>query len=102
MTDSPSDPRDLLIDVSNVVVLSGYALSCLAALTLRLRRPDAPRRYRPPSFVPVLALGAAIALLISACPRAAEWTFAGVLLASGFLCRAATALARRWPGDERR
>jgi len=87
-----------LVDVSNVVILSGYGLSCLAALTLRLRRPDAPRRYRPPLFVPVLALAAAVALLVSARPRAAEWTFAGLLLASGFFCRAATALARRWLG----
>ena len=86
-----------LVDVSNVVLLSGYALSCLAALTLRLRRPDAPRRYRPPLIVPVLALAAALALLVSARPRAAEWTFAALLLASGFFCRAATALARRRP-----
>jgi len=89
-----------LVDVSNVVILSGYALSCLAALTLRLRRPDAPRRYRPPSFVPILAYAAAIALLVSARPRAAEWTFAVVLLASGFLCRTATSLARRWLGPD--
>ena len=87
-----------LVDVSNVVILSGYALSCLAALTLRLRRPDAPRRYRPPWFVPVLALAAAVALLVSARPRATEWTFAVLLLASGFFCRTATALARRWLG----
>jgi amino acid transporter len=79
-----------------VVILSGYALSCLAALTLRLRPPDAPRRYRPPPFVPVFAFAAAVALLVSARPRAAEWTFAVLLLASGFFCRAATALARRW------
>lgn len=85
-----------LVDVSNVVILSGYALTCLAALILRLRRPLAERRYRPPLPVPVLAFCAAIALLISARPRAAEWTFAVALLALGFACRLATALARRF------
>ena len=50
------------------------------------------------AVVPVLALAAAVALLVSARPRAAEWTFAVLLLASGFFCRTATALARRWLG----
>jgi APA family basic amino acid/polyamine antiporter len=84
-----------LVDVSNVVILSGYALTCLATLVLRVRRPEALRRYRPPLLVPVLAFCAAIALLISARPRAAEWKFAAGLLALGFACRLATALARR-------
>jgi APA family basic amino acid/polyamine antiporter len=84
-----------LVDVSNVVILSGYALTCLATLVLRVRRPEAPRRYRPPVPVPVLAFCAAVALLISAHPRAAEWKFAAGLLALGFACRLTTALARR-------
>jgi amino acid transporter len=84
-----------LVDVSNVVILSGYALTCLAALVLRIRRPESPRRYRPPAFIPVLAFSAAVALLVSARPRPEEWTFAAVLLVAGFACWSATALARR-------
>ena len=41
---------------TDVVILSGYALTCLAALVLRVRKPDEPRRYRLP-------LGPAIPLL---------------------------------------
>lgn len=84
-----------LVDVSNVVILSGYALTCLAALVLRVRRPDAPRRYRPPLLIPVLAFTAAVALLISARPAAAEWSFAALLLAVGFACWVLTVLTRR-------
>ena len=73
-----------LVDVSNVVILSGYALTCLAALVLRVRRPEAPRRYRPALLIPVLAFTAAVALLVSARPRAAEWRFAALLLGAGF------------------
>ena len=86
-----------LVDVSNLVILSGYALTCLAALVLRFRMPDRPRRYRLPlgPFIPLLAFCAALALLVSARPRAAEWGFSAKLLALGFLCWGATALARR-------
>ena len=81
-----------LVDVSNVVILSGYALTCLAALVLRLKLPDKPRRYRLPfgPAIPVVACGAAIALLVSARPHAREWAFAGALLAIGFAFRALT------------
>jgi len=81
--------------VSNVVILSGYALTCLAALVLRVRRPAAPRRYRPPALVPVLAFCGAVALLIRARPGADEWGFAARLLVAGFACWAATVLGRR-------
>jgi amino acid transporter len=86
-----------LVDVSNVVILSGYALTCLAALVLRLRQPDRPRRYRLPFgvLIPSLACAAAIALLVSAKPRLEEWRFALVLLAIGFLCKGATLLLRK-------
>jgi amino acid transporter len=84
-----------LVDVSNVVILSGYALTCLAALVLRVRRPEAPRRYRPPLLIPVLAFSAAVALLVSARPKAAEWRFAALLLGAGFACWTATGMARR-------
>jgi amino acid transporter len=86
-----------LVDVSNVVILSGYALTCLAALVLRFRQPDRPRRYRLPlgPAIPLLAFCAAVALLASARPRAAEWGFSARLLALGFSCWGATALARR-------
>jgi amino acid transporter len=84
-----------LVDVSNVVILSGYALTCLAALVLRVRRPEAPRRYRPALPIPVLAFSAAVALLVSARPRAAEWRFAALLLGAGFACWTVTGLARR-------
>ncbi|HEY6910524.1 MAG TPA: APC family permease [Myxococcales bacterium] len=84
-----------LVDVSNVVILSGYALTCLAALVLRVRRAEAPRRYKPPLAVPVLAFGSAIALLFAARPGADQWRFSAWLLAIGFACWAATSLARR-------
>ena len=86
-----------LVDVSNVVILSGYALTCLATLVLRCRKPDLPRRYRLPlgPAIPLLAFVAALALLIAARPGAQEWRFSLVLLAIGFALRGATALARR-------
>jgi len=86
-----------LVDVSNVVILSGYALTCLAALVLRVREPERPRRYRLPlgPLIPSLACASAIALLVSAKPRLQEWTFALVLLAVGFLCKGATLLGRK-------
>ena len=86
-----------LVDVSNVVILSGYALTCLATLVLRYRRPDLPRRYRLPlgPAIPLLAFLAALALLIAARPRAQEWRFSLVLLIIGFALRGATLLARR-------
>jgi amino acid transporter len=84
-----------LVDVSNVVILSGYALTCLAALVLRVRRPEAPRRYRPALLIPVLAFSAAVALLVSARPKAAEWRFAALLLGAGFASWTLTGLVRR-------
>ena len=86
-----------LVDVSNVVILSGYALTCLATLVLRYRKPDLPRRYRLPfgSAIPLLAFVSAVALLIAARPKAQEWRFSLVLLVIGFALRGATALLRR-------
>jgi APA family basic amino acid/polyamine antiporter len=86
-----------LVDVANVVILSGYALTCIACLVLRYRLPDAPRRYRLPlgPLIPLLAAGSAIALLVSARPRFEELRFALVLLGLGFAAWAATA-AVRW------
>ena len=84
-----------LVNVSNVVILSGYTLTCLAAIVLRFRRPEAERRYRPPLAILVLAFGAAAALLVSARPEPAEWKFSGVLLAIGFAAWAATGIARK-------
>jgi basic amino acid/polyamine antiporter, APA family len=84
-----------LVDVSNVVILSGYALTCLAALVLRVRKAGTPRRYKPPLAVPVLAFGSAVALLAAARPRLEQWQFSAWLLAIGFACWAATSLARR-------
>jgi amino acid transporter len=85
-----------LVDMSNVVILSGYALTCLAALVLRVRAPDAPRRYRLPlgPTIPLVAFAAATALLISARPQAQQFGFSGVVLLFGFLCRLLTQLVR--------
>ncbi|MFN2546549.1 MAG: amino acid permease, partial [Myxococcales bacterium] len=66
-----------LVDVSNVVILSGYALTCLAAFVLGSRK-----------ILALLAFLAAVALLISARPNLREWAFSGVLLAIGFAIRA--------------
>ena len=86
-----------LVDVSNVVILSGYALTCLAALVLKLRRPELPRRYTLPfgPLIPLLAAASAVALLISARPGFAEWRFSAILLALGLACWGATAWLRR-------
>ena len=86
-----------LVDVSNVVILSGYALTCLATLVLRYRKPDLPRRYRLPfgPAIPLVAFLAALSLLVAARPKAQEWRFSLVLLAIGFGLRGATAWARR-------
>jgi APA family basic amino acid/polyamine antiporter len=78
-----------LVDVSNVVILSGYALTCLATQLLRRREG----RYRAPRFVPVLAMVAALALLASARPNASQLLFAVELLAAGFAIRAIHAAA---------
>jgi len=87
-----------LVDVSNVVILSGYALTCLSVIVLRVRRPAAERRYRAPAAVPLLAFFSAAALLISARPGADQWRFAAILLLLGFAFRFLTGLARRQPG----
>ena len=87
-----------LVDVSNVVILSGYALTCLSVMVLRARRPAAERRYRAPAAVPLLAFLSAAALLISARPGADQWKFAAILLLVGFAFRLLTGLARRQPG----
>jgi APA family basic amino acid/polyamine antiporter len=86
-----------LVDVANVVILSGYALTSLACLVLRFKLPGAPRRYRLPfgPLIPLLATCSAVALLISARPRAAEFRFSGVLLLIGFGAWLFTGLARR-------
>jgi amino acid transporter len=84
-----------LVDVSNVVILSGYALTCLATLILRFRLPDRARRYRAPKIIPLLAFCAAVALLIVAQPKAKEWLFSVELLALGGVVRAGVALAAR-------
>jgi amino acid transporter len=78
-----------LVDVSNVVILSGYALTCLACGVLRVKR-----RARFP-LLPALAVCAALALLISARPQLAQWRFSAALLAAGFAAWAATAMARK-------
>jgi APA family basic amino acid/polyamine antiporter len=84
-----------LVDVSNVVILSGYALTCLATLILRFRKPDLARRYRAPKAVPLLAFCAAIALLAFARPGANEWIFSAELLAIGLVIRVIVGLAIR-------
>ena len=86
-----------LVDVSNVVILSGYAFTCLACFVLRFRRPDQPRRIRLPLAVPAIAFAAAVALLISAQPQLSQWKFSGALLCVGFLAWAATALVESRP-----
>ena len=88
-----------LVDVANVVILSGYALTSLACLLLRLRFPHRERRYRLPfgTLIPLLATVSAVALLISARPRAAEFRFSLLLLAIGFAFWGATALAAKRP-----
>jgi amino acid transporter len=83
-----------LVDAANVVILSGYALTCLAALILRYRMPGRPRRYRAPRPVPLLAFGAAVALIVFARPRAQEWVFSLELLGIGFAIRIAMWLWR--------
>jgi len=70
-----------LVDVANVVILSGYALTCLAAFRLGSKK-----------LLALIAFGAAVALLIAARPALAEWRFAAILLALGFFCRLVTRL----------
>ena len=88
-----------LVDVANVVIISGYALTSLACLVLRFKMPDAPRRYRLPfgPLIPLLATCSAVALLISARPRAEEFRFSGILLLVGFAAWLATRLSRPRP-----
>ena len=86
-----------LVDVANVVILSGYAVTALAALVLRLRMPAAPRAVRLPGgiAIPLLALLSAVALLLSARPQAAEWRFTLQLVLLGLAPWGATWLSRR-------
>jgi amino acid transporter len=89
-----------LVDASNVVILSGYALTALAALVLRFRQPDAPRPVRLPfgPLIPAAAFGSAVLLLWQAHPRAEEWTFTLELDLLGLGLWGATALWRRLRG----
>jgi amino acid transporter len=86
-----------LVDASNVVILSGYALTALAALVLRFRQPDAARPVRLPlgPLVPAAALLAAALLLWQAHPAAAEWQFTLELDLLGLGLWGATALGRK-------
>jgi amino acid transporter len=92
-----------LVDVANVVILSGYAVTALSALVLRLRMPAAPRAVRLPGgiWIPLLALLSAVALLISARPKAAEWRFTLQLVLLGLLAWGATRLFRRAAASRR-
>jgi amino acid transporter len=89
-----------LVDVSNVVILSGYALTAFAALVLRLRKPDAPRGVRLPfgPLIPLCAVASAVALLWFARPKAKEWLFTLELVALGLAVWALTGLVRRLAG----
>ncbi|GAC1337403.1 MAG: APC family permease [Myxococcales bacterium] len=86
-----------LVDVANVVILSGYAVTALAALVLRLRDPAAPRGVRLPGGIgiPLLALVSAVTLLVSARPKPSEWGFTLQLVLLGLAAWAATWAARR-------
>ena len=86
-----------LVNVSNVVILSGYALTALAALVLKLRHPEMPRRYPLPwgPVLPLLAAAGAVALLVSAHPQWAEWRFTAMLLLLGLAAWGATTATRR-------
>ena len=83
-----------LVDATNVVILSGYTLTALAAVVLRLREPDAPRPVRLPFgwAIPAAAVVAAIVLLVQARPAAAEWLFTLELDLLGLGLWGATAL----------
>ena len=89
-----------LVDVSNVVILSGYALTAFAALVLRLRRPDAPRNVRLPfgPLIPLCAVASAVALLWFARPKPKEWLFTLELVVLGLAVWALTGLVRRFSG----
>ena len=86
-----------LVDVSNVVILSGYALTALAALVLRLRDPRRERAVRLPfgALIPLCAVASAMTLLWFAHPRASEWMFTLELIGLGLAVWAVTALTRR-------
>jgi amino acid transporter len=86
-----------LVDVTNVVILSGYALTAFAALVLRLRLPDAPRAVRLPFgvLIPLAAVVSAVVLLMSASPKASEWLFTLQLVLLGLGVWGATLAGRR-------
>jgi amino acid transporter len=89
-----------LVDVTNVVILSGYALTAFAALVLRVRRPDAPRSVRLPfgPLIPLCAVVSAVALLWFARPKPKEWLFTFELVVLGLAVWALTSLVRRLAG----
>jgi amino acid transporter len=86
-----------LVDASNVVILSGYALTALAALVLRFRQPAADRPVRLPFgvLIPAAACLSAVLLLWQAHPAAAEWKFTLQLDLLGLALWGATALWRK-------
>ena len=86
-----------LVDASNVVILSGYALTALAAVVLRVRAPETPRPVRLPLgwAIPAAAVIASVLLLWQAHPAAAEWRFALELDLLGIGLWSATALFLR-------
>jgi APA family basic amino acid/polyamine antiporter len=88
-----------LVDVSNVALFAQYIPTSVAVIVLRIKMPEAPRRFRLPGgpTIPLLATFASVTLLWAARPRMEEWLFAGRILAAGLVTWLASAL---W-GDRR-
>jgi amino acid transporter len=86
-----------LVDISNVALFAQYIPTCLAALVLRYRMPDAHRVYRLPAgpLIPIAGAGFSIALLAIGRPNLEEWIFSAELLILGLLIWGGRALLRR-------
>ena len=73
-----------LVDLSNLVVISQYVATCSAVFWLRVRRPDAPRRFRIPAGKAVAVAGCAVSIWLAKAVQPNEFLLAAGVIGLGF------------------
>jgi amino acid transporter len=86
---------DRLADLNNAAVFAQYLPTCLAVLVLRRTRPDAPRSFRVPLWIPVAATAGCLLFLSGI--RGADAIFSLATLVLGLALHALWRLLRPAP-----